>query len=72
MLVAPEGQPLKKMKDGKDWIWCPPHNSWGRHTLEKCNGLLGIHNGPDAKGSEKNKALKLTKALAAVITEEDE
>jgi hypothetical protein len=25
MLVAPEGQPLKKMKDGKDWIWCPPH-----------------------------------------------
>jgi hypothetical protein len=37
----------------------------------KCNGL-GIHNGPDAKGSEKNKALKLTQALAAVITEEDE
>jgi hypothetical protein len=72
MLVAPtEGQPLKKLKDGKDWIWCPTHKSWGRHTLEKCNGL-GIHNGPDAKGSEKNNALKLTQALAAVITEEDE
>jgi hypothetical protein len=82
MLVAPtESRPLKKSKDGKDWIWCPTHKSWGqkswgqkswgRHTLEKCNGL-GIYYGPDAKGSEKNTALKLTKALAAVVTEGEE
>ena len=80
MFVAPkQGEPEEKIVDKKDYHWCTKHEAWGRHLPNKCEGK-GL-NKPGGKPNFNNrkqgpkpdyKALKLSKALASVIKQEDD
>jgi hypothetical protein len=73
MMVKPkEGEPKKKTVDGKEYHWCPNHESWTRHSPEECKGKgAGANNKPQKgkKGKPKPK-LSISRALQA-ITEDD-
>lgn len=69
------GEPNKVARDGKDYWWCPKHACWVRHKPEECEGT-GIKRS-DLKASKKgkneqNKALKISRALASIVQDEDE
>ena len=64
------GKPHKKVVDGKEYHWCPKHNSWGRHLPEDCQGK-GIK--PKPKSNEKSKEIKLNlnQSLANMVAGDD-
>jgi hypothetical protein len=80
MFLAPkQGEPTAKTVNDKVYNWCPKHEAWGIHLPADCEGK-GI-NKPGGKPKFDNKkpgrktdykALKLSKALATVIKQEDE
>ena len=82
MTVSPKvGDPHKKTVKGKPYWWCPKHKAWGRHIPAECRGQ-GIGNKPGSKtdekklktdpGQDESKALQLSKALAALVDQDDE
>ena len=75
MKVEPaEGQPETKTVEGKEWNWCPTHDSWVRHTAASCKGI-GFRGGGNSKNegsNNKDPKLKISKALSAIQGSDDE
>jgi hypothetical protein len=74
-----QGEPEKKTVDHKIYNWCPKHEAWGIHAPGDCEGkglnkFAGKPNLKNKKPGNKPdyKTLKLNKALASVIKQEDE
>jgi hypothetical protein len=74
-----QGEPNTKTVSNKHYNWCPKHEAWGIHTPAECEGK-GINkvggkprfNNKKSGNKPDYKALKLSKALASVIKQEDE
>lgn len=74
MLVKPAGtEPHNKEVLGKSYYWCDAHESWGRHTPDKCEGTnipfkdLKNPGAPKkASSGSTSKSMRLADALAAV------
>jgi hypothetical protein len=82
MTREPSQQDMNKSKkvDNKEYWWCKTHKSWGRHKNADCKGLglsrkeinkQSSATSTEASGSTKQH-LKLSKALEAVMEDEDE
>ena len=74
-----QGEPEKKTVDHKIYNWCPKHEAWGIHAPSDCEGKginksAGKPNFKNKKPGNKPdyKTLKLNKALASVIKQEDD
>jgi hypothetical protein len=64
MLKAPEeGEPQKKVVDGKEYSWCPKHNSYGRHDPTECKGQ-GL---PDKTKSTGARETKFANAMSSYL-----
>jgi len=59
-----------KVKTGKmkTWHYCPKHKKWTVHSPEACNYDPGV----DKQGEGSNKKMKLSKALAATVQQQEE
>ena len=73
MLVAPkDGEPKEKSVENKTWHWCPKHAKWTRHKPEDCKGIGGNSEKKKGKESEKDKRLRLARAVTALAQESEE
>ncbi len=63
--------------NGKEFHWCPQHESWVRHKPEDCKGKGYRPNREDGKPAATSKARatrteKLAKAFKALIEDDDD
>lgn len=71
-----DGEKQSKNVDGKEYHWCPHHSSWTRHKPSECRGI--VFNKPQLKkdaektSTDPQPKLKLSKALAAISSDDDE
>ena len=73
-LVAPKDGKTTMTRDGKKYYWCPNHHTngmWVLHEPKDCN--KGPDNPTDKKDNKTGAGdLKVSKALTAILEEEDE
>ena len=65
---------LSMTVEGKEYHWCPDHESWTRHKPSECKGI-GFTKTQAKKDSDKvsdsKPKLKLSKALSAISSDEE-
>jgi len=85
-LIPPkEGEKHKKFvaNDSKPWHWCGTHEAWVRHLPSACEGKgwrppnkrkvsFKEDDKPDETQAPPSKKLKVAKALASILEEDDE
>lgn len=74
-----QGEPSTKTANEKQYHWCPKHEAWGIHKPSECEGKgfnrvkkTQFNNNKKPGNKPDYKALKLSKALASVIKQDDE
>jgi hypothetical protein len=78
MMVKPkEGEAKTKTVDGKEYHWCPNHESWTRHSPADCKGKgVGSDNKPQKAKNKKGKPAKpklsISRALQAIAEDNGE
>ena len=69
-----DGEKHSKTVKGKEYHWCPHHESWTRHKPSECKGI-GFTKTQAKKDSDKvsdsKPKMKLSKALAAISSDEE-
>ena len=69
-----DGEKQSKTVDGKEYHWCSNHESWTRHKPSECKGI-GFTKGQAKKDADKSSdsqpKMKLSKALAAISSDEE-
>jgi hypothetical protein len=69
-----EGEKHSKTVEGKEYHWCPDHESWTRHKPSECKGM-GFTKTQAKKDSDKvsdsKPKMKLSKDLAAISSDEE-
>ena len=69
-----DGEKQSKTVEGKEYHWCPDHESWTRHKPSECKGI-GFTKGQVKKDADKfsdsKPKMKLSKALAAISSDEE-
>jgi hypothetical protein len=69
-----DGEKHSKTVEGKEYHWCQHHGSWTRHKPSECKGI-GFTKAQANKGSDKSSdskpKMKLSKALAAISSDEE-
>ena len=69
-----DGEKQSKTVDGKEYHWCPNHESWTRHKPSECKGI-GFTKDQAKKDADKSSdskpKMKLSKALAAISSDEE-
>ena len=69
-----DGEKHSKTVEGKEYHWCPDHESWTRHKPSECKGI-GFTKGQAKRNSDKSSdskpKMKLSKALAAISSDEE-
>jgi len=82
MKIPPkEGEPHKKVVNGKEYHWCPKHEAWGRHLPADCEGKgyvppkkRKVTFSPSTKrdnAQAETKKLKVANALLSLIGESE-
>ena len=74
MKIPPkEGEKQSKTVEGKEYHWCQHHEGWTRHKPSECKGIgFTKAQGKDLdKSSDSKPKMKLSKALAAISTDDE-
>jgi hypothetical protein len=69
-----EGEKHSKTVEGKEYHWCPDHESWTRHKPSECKGFVFTKTQAKKdsdKASDSKPKMKLAKALAAISSNEE-
>ena len=69
-----DGEKHSKTVEGKEYHWCPDHESWTRHKPSECKdiGFTKTQAKKDSdKVSDSKPKMKLSKALAAISSDEE-